>query len=155
MRRSERETDRAEAVEILRGCPYITVAFSGDAYPYAVPMHFGMEEGEGLTLWLHGAGEGKRRALLAKNSRVAFSGVRTFQNVPPSGGIPCSATARYESVFGEGEMHIVTGEEAERGLRLLLRRCGMPCDGAFSPAALNKTCVFRLSVASLTGKRHA
>ena len=152
MRRAEYQTTYREAVEILRGCPYVTVAFAGDAYPYAVPMHFGMEEDDGLTLWFHGAAEGKKQVLLAHNCRVAFSGVRSVQNVPPVGGAACMATARYESVFGEGEMRPVTGTEAQAGLRRLLAHGGMPC-GVFLPDVLGRTCVLKLSVSSLTGKR--
>ena len=153
MRRHDRETSYEEAVTILRGCPFATVAFHGGEYPYAVPMHFGVaEENDALVLYFHGAKEGKKLGLLAENSRVAFSAVRFCENVPPKNGIACTATARFESVFGEGELSPVSGEDAERGLRVLLAQNGMK--GEIPPAALAKTCVLRLSVGSLTGKRH-
>ena len=143
MRRHDRETSYEEAVTILRGCPFATVAFHGGEYPCAVPMHFGVAEENGaLVLYFHGAKEGKKLGLLAENSRVAFSAVRFCENVPP----------RFESVFGEGELSPVSGEDAERGLRVLLAQNGM--EGEIQPAALAKTCVLRLSVSSLTGKRH-
>lgn len=153
MRRHDRETSYEEAVTILRGCPFATVAFHGGEYPYAVPMHFGVaEENDALVLYFHGAKEGKKHGLLAENRRVAFSAVRFCENVPPKNGIACTATARFESVFGEGELSPVSGEDAERGLRVLLAQNGMK--GEIPPAALAKTCVLRLSVSSLTGKRH-
>ena len=153
MRRHDRETSYEEAVTILRGCPFATVAFHGGEYPYAVPMHFGVAEENGaLVLYFHGAKEGKKLGLLAENSRVAFSAVRYCENVPPKNGIACTATARFESVFGEGELSPVSGEDAERGLRVLLAQNGMK--GEIPPAALAKTCVPRLSVSPPTGKRH-
>ena len=153
MRRHDRETSNEEAVAILRGCKYVTVAFHGGEYPYVVPMHFGTAEEDGaLVLYFHGAQEGRKLALRAKDSRVAFSAVRLCENVPPKGGVACTATARFESVFGEGELSPVSGEDAERGLRVLLAQNGM--EGEISPAALAKTCVLRLVVRLLTGKRH-
>lgn len=153
MRRRDRETSYEEAVAVLRGCKYVTVALHGGEYPYAVPMHFGVAEEDGaLVLYFHGAKEGRKLALLAKDRRVAFSAVRLCENVPPKGGVACTATARFESVFGEGEMAPVAGEAAERGIRALLMQNGM--EGEIAPAALAKTCVLRLVVRSLTGKRH-
>lgn len=153
MRRYDRETSYEEAVEILRGCPYATVAFHGGEYPYAVPMHFGIAEEDGaLALYFHGAKEGKKHDLLARNSRVAFSAVKSCENIPPRGGAACTATARFESVFGEWEMAPLAGEERERGLRALLARYGMA--GGFLPDVLSRTCVLKLTVSSLTGKRH-
>ena len=68
MRRHDRETSYEEAVTILRGCPYATVAFHGGEYPYTVPMHFGVAEEDGaLVLYFHGAKEGKKLDLLAEN----------------------------------------------------------------------------------------
>ena len=153
MRRSDRETSYEEAVTILRACLYVTVSFHGGEYPYAVPMHFGVaEEGGVLALYFHGAAEGKKHDLLARDCRVGFSAVRYCENVPPANGIACTATARYESVFGEGEMRAVSGEEAARGLRLLLSQNGM--EGELSPAAVARTRVYKLIVQTLTGKRH-
>lgn len=153
MRRHDRETSYEDALKILRGCPYVTVAFHGEKYPYAVPMHFGVAvENGALALYFHGAKAGKKLDLLAKDSRVAFSAVRFCENIPPRGGVACTATARFESVFGEGELQMLSGTDAERGLRCLLAQNDM--EGEIAPAALAKTCVLRLAVRSLTGKRH-
>lgn len=152
MRRSERETSYADAVMILRGSPYATVVFHDAPYPYAVPMHFGMTSENGApVLYFHGASEGRKHALLARDNRVAFSAVRVCKDVPPAGGVACTAAAEFESVFGEGEMCVVTGGEAEEGLRLLLAHSGMT--GEIPPSALAKVCVLKLTVKRLTGKR--
>ena len=153
MRRSERETTPQEALQILEGCAYLTLAVKGDDFPYAVPVHFGMEMRGGMpALYFHGARAGKKHALLAADGRVAFSAVRFCENVPPAGEAACTATARYESVCGEGRAACVEGAEAEHGLMLLLSHAGM--GGALPRAAVEKTCVCRIDVCSLHGKRH-
>ena len=153
MRRHDRETSYRDAVAILQGCRYVTIAFHGGEYPYAVPMHFGLtEEAGALTLWFHGADEGKKLDLLRRDARVAFSAVRFCKDVPPLGEIACTATARFESVFGEGELFIAAECEKERGLRALLSHGGMT--GTLPPAALARVCVLKLRVDTLSVKRH-
>lgn len=152
MRRKDRETSFEDAVDILRGCPFVTVIFHDEPYPYAVPMHFGMASEGGMpVLYFHGAREGRKHSLLAMDAHVAFSGVRFCRDIPPAGGVACTAAAEFESVFGEGEMRAVKGSEAERGLRLLLAHSGM--SGELSAAAVSRVCVLRLTVQGLTGKR--
>ena len=151
MRRKERETAYEEAVKILRGCMFATVALRGGEYPYAVPMHFGLSEEGGLALYFHCALEGKKLALIGSGVRAAFSAVRFCENIPPKGEV-CTASARYESVFGEGELSPVFGEEKARGLRLLLEHYAIA--GELPPAAENRVCVLKFTVRTLTGKRH-
>ena len=73
MRRHDRETSYRDAVAILQGCRYVTIAFHGGEYPYAVPMHFGLTEESGaLTLWFHGADEGKSSIFCAAMGASPF-----------------------------------------------------------------------------------
>jgi hypothetical protein len=66
--------------------------------------------------------------------------------------VPKSVTAEYESVIGFGVCELVTGDEAARGLDLLLTHCGF--DGfAYDRAALDFTAVYRIILENVTGKR--
>lgn len=60
MRRSDREvTNLNEISDILRRCTVCHLGLSG-AYPYVLPLSFGFcFEGAALTLYFHGAAEGK------------------------------------------------------------------------------------------------
>jgi nitroimidazol reductase NimA-like FMN-containing flavoprotein (pyridoxamine 5'-phosphate oxidase superfamily) len=45
----------------------------GDDYPYIVPLSFGFEESDGVVcIYFHGAKEGFKQELIAKNNRVCI-----------------------------------------------------------------------------------
>ena len=74
MRRTEREiTDYKSMLEVLRRCDCCRLGFvDGDA-AYIVPMNFGFEDKDGaLTLYFHGATQGKKMSLLPAQRTVSF-----------------------------------------------------------------------------------
>ncbi len=158
MRRREREvTDREEILSIIRRCEVCHVAFHGEEYPYVVPMNFGFEHcGERLSLFFHGAAEGKKQELLRRNPKVAFVMENTRGFSGTGGDYACRCSAFYESVMGDGEISILEGEEKVAALHCLVEHClGEPHKAySFEPAALANTCVLRLAVHHLTAKRH-
>ncbi|MGN1019012.1 MAG: pyridoxamine 5'-phosphate oxidase family protein [Aristaeellaceae bacterium] len=150
MRRRDREiTDRAEILGMLERCPVVHLGLNGEDAPYVVPLSFGWEERDGqVTLYVHGAMEGRRHALLARDNRVAVAADSFSRYVEGPGGISCV----YESVMGEGVAEAVTGEEARRGMDCILRHCGYAgyqCPGN----AMEHTSLWRITLRSLTGKR--
>ena len=150
MRRRDREiTDRAEMLMILERCPVLHLGLSGEDGPYVVPLSFGWEERDGqVLLYVHGAMEGRRHTMLARDNRVAVAVDCFDRYVEGPGGISCV----YESVMGEGVAEPVTGAEAQHGMDCILLHCGY--EGYQCPGnAMAHTSLWRITLRSLTGKR--
>jgi len=152
MRRTDREvTSFADLADILCRADTIRLAMHDEPYPYAVPLSFAMETGEGtIVLYFHGAKEGLKHDLLARNPHVCVE-TDIFHGIAetPGGGV----TTKYESFIGFGKAARVYGEEAAKGLDLLLARCGYK-GYAYSTAALEATAVYKIMLESFTGKRN-
>ena len=149
MRRSDREiTDMAAIAEIMTRCEVLHLAFNTDTVPYLLPVNFGMEP-DGMTLYIHGAMEGTKYALIEKDNRAGFS-LECTQGLVMENGM---CTINYESVVGWGYLEEVTDpEEKRRGLDLIMghyRGENFP----YNPAVIPKTRVLRLRVEQRTAKR--
>ena len=150
MRRSDREvTGFHEIVDILRRADTIRLALHDEPYPYVVPLSFGLEVvGGKIVLYFHGAQEGIKHELIAKNRHVCVE-ADIFHRYTE---VPGSVTTEYESVIGFGKVVPVTGEEATRGMDLLLTHCGY--DGfLYDHEALNTMAIYRIELDKVTGKR--
>ena len=114
-----------------------------------VPLSFGWEEkDERVYLYVHGAREGLRHDLLARDHRVCVEADRFLGYARTSSSVTC----QYESVIGFGRAEIVTGEEARHGLELILQHCGYG-DVPVTDKTLEITGVWRITLSQLTGKR--
>ena len=70
MRRNDREiTEFSEMTDVMKRCDVCRLALNDeDGYPYLLPLNFGMEETDGrVTLYFHGAKEGKKYDLIRKD----------------------------------------------------------------------------------------
>jgi nitroimidazol reductase NimA-like FMN-containing flavoprotein (pyridoxamine 5'-phosphate oxidase superfamily) len=73
--------------------------------------------------------------------------------VPASGAAGCNFTSRYRSITGEGRVEFLDGDDAKRGgLDVILAHYA---SGPFTylPDAFARTCVFRVVIESMTGKK--
>jgi len=150
MRRTDREvTSFAELTDILRRADTIRLGMHDEPYPYVVPLSFAFEAGEGkIALYFHGAQEGLKHCLLARNPHVCVEADIFHGYAETSGGV----TTKYESLIGFGKAERVYGEQAAKGLDLLLARCGY--EGyTYDTAALEATAVYRIEMEAFTGKR--
>ena len=150
MRRSDREiTNSNEIVDVVCRADTVRLGLHDEPYPYVVPLSFGVEVEDGkLTLYFHGAKEGLKHELIAKNPKVCVE-TDIFHSYAE---VPKSVTAEYESVIGFGVCERVTGDAAAHGLDLLLTHCGY--DGfAYDRAVLDVTAVYKITLERVTGKR--
>ena len=72
MRRSDREvTEFTDIVSIIEKCDVCRLALNDENYPYILPLNFGMNitEENVLELYFHGATEGTKLDLIAKDNR--------------------------------------------------------------------------------------
>ena len=74
MRRSDREIKDIEGIiQVMEKCDVCRLAFYDGGYPYILPLNFGMQVHEDqITLYFHGADEGKKYELMEKDNRVGF-----------------------------------------------------------------------------------
>lgn len=152
MRRKDREiTDFTEITDILRRADTMRLGLHADPYPYVVPLSFGFEACHGkITLYFHGATEGLKHDLIQTNPFVCVE-ADILHRYAAEGN---SVTAEYESFIGFGKVRRIAGDEAVKGLDLLLGHCNY--DGfEYDRAALKVTWVYKIELDSFTGKRRS
>jgi nitroimidazol reductase NimA-like FMN-containing flavoprotein (pyridoxamine 5'-phosphate oxidase superfamily) len=155
MRRKDREvTGIEDMVGIIRECMVCRLGMADDGMPYVVPLNFGYEYRDGLlTLYFHGAREGKKIDILKKNSRVCFEMDTAHQLT--RGERACEYGFKYASIIGFGTVEFVE-EDAEkiRGLNLLMKhQTGEDREFEYSEAELRAVAIYQLRAETFTGKR--
>ena len=103
MRRSDREIkDRAELLDVISRCDVCRLALNDEeGYPYILPLNFGEKDVDGqLTLYFHGAMEGKKYELMEKDPRASFEMDCSHELFMNDAGN--ERTMKYESVIGRG-----------------------------------------------------
>ena len=150
MRRTDREiTNFEDIADILHRANTIRLGIFGDEYPYIVPLSYGLDTSDGrIVLYFHGAKEGLKHDLLAKNNHVCVETDIFYRYEPTGKG---SATTIYESVIGFGIAETVTGEEAIKGMDLLIARCGFD-SFEYDKAAMNWTRMIKITLTEFSGK---
>lgn len=154
MRRSDREIkDKADIIEIIAKCDACRLAFSDNNIPYIVPMNYGYEYEEGkLTLYFHGANDGKKHDIIAKNPTACFEMDCSHRLVEADEA--SKYTMEYESVIGIGKVSYIT-EKAEKtkALKQLMKHYAKDKTFSFPDHVIEGVTVFRLDVSEFSGKR--
>ena len=158
MRRKDREiTDFSEMIGVMRRCDVCRLALNGEeGYPYILPLNFGMEETDGrVTLYFHGAKEGKKYELIRKNSKASFEMDCSHRLILSEKEDGCQCTMEYESVIGQGKIEILPDAEKKKVLDLLMKQYYPDrTEGfVFRPEVVAMTEVFGLKVEHMTGKK--
>ena len=108
MRRKDREvTDIRQIENIIEKAKVVHIGMIDDGVPYVVPMQYGYVFTDGaLTLYLHGAKEGRKIDCIKKNQNVCIE-LETDIALISGGDIPCKYSSAYASVMGDGTAEIV------------------------------------------------
>ena len=99
MRRGERAIESKDGQKaILEHCRVCSLAFSGDEYPYVIPLNYGFvwnEDQETPVLYFHGAPVGTKIEHMERDNRVAFcvQNEKEIKILEPA----CRSTMIYES----------------------------------------------------------
>ncbi len=151
MRRSDREvTDLQEIRKIMEKCDVCRLALNDEEFPYILPLNFGIETvGEQIVLYFHGAMEGTKYRLMEKNPKAGFEMDCAHSLVADEAKGYC--TMEYESVIGRGILSEVLEDGKFHALDILVKHYHK--DFRFSPDAMPRTRVLKLTVQELTGKR--
>ena len=158
MRRKDREvTERQAIIKIIESCQCCRIGFQDDGEVYIVPLNFGFEyDEERYVLYFHGAKEGRKIDLIAKNPFVGFE-MDTNHEIyaKDNNEIACAYTARFQSVIGTGKVSMVCdADEKKHGLLLLMEHTTQKCEWSFDEKMLNAVAVFKLEVEKLSCKVH-
>lgn len=158
MRRKDREiTDSRAIIDIIESCQCCRIGFYDDGEVYIVPLNFGFEcNGQSMVFYFHGAKEGRKIDLIAKNPRVGFELDTNHEIYTKSNnGTACTYTARFQSVIGTGKVSMVNdAKEKKHGLLLLMQHTTQKCEWSFDEKMLNAVTVFKLEVEKLNCKEH-
>lgn len=151
MRRSDREiTDFERIVEIMRKCDVCRLAINDEEYPYIIPLNFGMNVEHGkIKLYFHGATEGTKLDLIAKNPHVSFEMDRAHKLMLIEEDKNC--TMNYESVIGHGIVRLLPEEEKFNALSAIMHHYRADSFGV-NREIIHRTAVMELTVESATAK---
>ena len=148
MRRSEREIkDRGVIDVIIRGSQVCRIGLAVDGEPYVVPVSFGYD---GQCLYFHGAAEGKKMDMLRRNPRVCFEFDIVKQLVEADKA--CDWGMKYQSVIGFGTAEILENPQEKAAALAVIMRQYSPREFSFPPQAVDRVCVVKITIESLTGK---
>lgn len=154
MRRSDREViDINDILSIIDKCDSCNLGLSLNDIPYVVPLNFGYTFSDGkLSLYFHGAKEGKKHDIIAENPNACFSMDCAHKLLASDKG--CAYSMLFESVMGSGKIENLSGVEEKRaGLVALMRKYNPNCDFSFTDAEVAAVSVLRLNVEEFTAKR--
>ena len=149
MRRKDKEiADPEQIEEVIRQATVCFLALCDGIQPYVVPLSFGHARGR---LYFHAAAEGRKIDLIRRHPRVGFA-LEAGHAVIRSER-PCDWSLRYRSVIGEGHAVILDDPVEKRfALERILTHYGGMAHG-IDDGSLGGTCVIRVDIAQMTGKR--
>ena len=150
-KREFRITDENQILAILDTAKVLHLGLAVDNEPYVVPLNYGytMEDGR-LTLYLHGATQGKKLDMIRTNSKVFFE--MDCDRVPFEGEKPCQYGLVYSSVMGRGTAHIVDDVEEKMKALTTLMKTQTGKDFTFNERLVSIVAVIRIDVSEYTAK---
>ncbi len=151
--RREREiTDLEQIIKILEKENIIHIGLVDGDEPYVVPMNYGftMEEGK-LTLYMHGATEGKKLDLIRANPKVFFS-IESEIIAFSGGNIACQYGTSYSSIMGNGTAEILENPEDKMAGLTLFMKSQTGRDFQFNERMVSAVAVIKIDVSEYTAK---
>ncbi len=151
MRRSDREVKEfKDIVATMEKCDVCRIALNDNGYPYILPLNFGMSvKDEKIELYFHGAMEGTKYDLIAKDNRASFEmdcEHNLLTNMEQG-----NCTMEYKSVIGQGYIEMLSDDEKYDALCILMKHYHRE-EFPFNQEVMPHTQVFKLVVEKVTGK---
>ena len=151
-RREQQVTDINEIIDILEKSKVVHVGMIDGDEPYVVPMNYGftMEEGK-LTIYMHGATEGKKLDLIRANPKIFFSiesGITAFSG----GNIACQYGTSYSSIMGKGVAEILENPEDKMNGLSIFMKSQTGIDFQFNKRMVSAVAVIKIDVSEYTAK---
>ena len=155
MRRQEREvTDASRINDIIRRCECVNLGCVDGEDAYIVPVNCALSEEDGKrVLYIHGAQEGRKAALIREKGRCSF--VMHCSHAVKAADAACDFTYYYQSVMGKGSIAFVDDTEKKAAaLNLIMGQYSDKSDWEFPAAVLQRTGLIRLEVTELSAKEN-
>lgn len=156
MRRKDREvTDFAAIIKIIDSCEVLRIGLHDPEepmFPYIVPLNFAytVSDSNEIDLYIHGARSGRKFELMQKMNVCSFEmECDAFMELIPESK---DVTMRYKCVMGKAEITLLEGDDAERGIEIVMNRREDTRNFLWSREALPRVAVWRLRVTELTAK---
>lgn len=153
MTRRERQiTDRDRIIEILNRCLVVHVGLVDGDEPYVVPMNYGytMDENGMLTLYLHGATQGRKLDVMRKNPKVFVE--MECDVVPFAGDVACKYGTSYQSLMGRGRAVILDDPQEKMRALSQIMKTQTGGDFAFNERLVSVVSLIRVEVTEYTAK---
>ena len=152
MTRRERQiTDMQEIIKILDNSKVLHLGIIDGDEPYVVPMNYGYTlDGDKLTLWLHGARQGRKMDAMRANPKVFFEmeyGIEPFE-----GEVACKYGISYSSVMGRGVAEIIDDVDVKKAALKFLMKTQTGKDFDFEDKMASVVGVIRIDVLEYTAK---
>ena len=158
MRLNKREIKDPDILrDIIESCDIVRLGLRDRDGMFIVPVNYGYDietDGTGLklTLYIHGAREGRKAEAFAADPSVALE--MDCMDGIITGDYTCSYSCAYRSIMGNGTIRELTGEQEK--IHALTRIMEHMAPGArieFRPEMLERTGVYRIDVKNFTGKK--
>ncbi len=152
MTRRERQVlDINEIIKILDKSKVLHLGLVDGDEPYVVPMNYGytLEDGK-LTLWLHGATQGRKLDVMRANPKVFFS--MECDLLPFEGDVACKYGLGYSSLMGKGFAEIIEDVGVKKQALSFLMKTQTGKDFEFNDKLASVVAIIRIDVAEYTAK---
>jgi nitroimidazol reductase NimA-like FMN-containing flavoprotein (pyridoxamine 5'-phosphate oxidase superfamily) len=155
MRRKDKEiSDIDEKLKIIAENKICRLGLSENNYPYIVPLNYGFSYNDGtLTLYFHGATEGKKMDIIKRNNNVCFE--IDCDTGLIEGEAPCNYGYEFKSIIGFRKIIILEAKKKKIiGLHYLMKQqTGKDIKYSYTEEELNGVCVYKMEVEEFTGKQ--
>ena len=155
MRRKDKEiTDINDKIAIIEKCKVCRLGLSENNIPYVVPLNYGYTYENGiLTLYFHGANEGKKIEIIKENNNACFE-IDCDTNLIEAEN-PCDYGYEFRCIIGFGKIFFMeSNDEKTKGLNLLMKhQTGKNTEYDFTENELNNVCVYKMVIDEFTGKQ--
>jgi len=151
MRRKDREvTDVSRMKEIVSRCKVCRLGLTDGKQAYIVPLNFGYDWDDALTLYFHSAKEGRKLDILKENPRVCFE--MDIDGRLIESPTACNYGYAFASVMGEGEVEFIEddGQKAYALTNLMLCQTGK--EVPISAEMAKGVCVYKVRAESVSCK---
>ncbi|MDR1867436.1 MAG: pyridoxamine 5'-phosphate oxidase family protein [Treponema sp.] len=153
MRRNDREIINIdEKINIVHQCKVCRLGLTDDDQPYIIPLNYGYTyENNILTVYFHGASEGKKVDIIRKNNKACFE-IDSY-HVLIEGENACNHGYGYKSIIGFGKIFIIESrEEKIAGLNQIMKhQTGK--DGKYEYNDIERVNVYKIIIEECTGKQ--
>ncbi|PKG22445.1 pyridoxamine 5'-phosphate oxidase family protein [Niallia nealsonii] len=160
IRMEKREVKERESIcEFLKQSKIGYLGLSDESAPYVVPLNFVWQND---SIYFHGANEGRKVRILAKNNQACFTVCEDFGTI--ASPIPANTDTAYFSVIVFGLVEQVTNkEERLAAMQTMLDKYvpgyfNNPLASAhlekYQSSLGSKTAVFKLAAQKITGKEN-